>query len=240
MGKYAQRIAGLFQNKKSLENIRLEGVSFKNDEEARKNFSVWWKRISIEHALVFWFIGALSILLLMLLSFVTTFGITENAQGIQFILHEGARIGLMLTPAFGTAFLFVVTVMLFQTQLGVMDSTSRIMAENTAIISLKRKKENSLPLSKYYFSFLWLQIAFGILLFLLGISEPKTLLVLGACLNAVAMFVHIGLVFVLNYRSLPKFFQAPLWRKILLGIIFIFFGFFSVLVLFDQIFKVLQ
>ncbi len=235
MGKYAQRIAGLFQKKKVIEEIRLEGAIFEDNAEARKNFSLWWKRISIEHALVFWFIGTVSIMLLILLSFVTTFGGAGNAQGIQFILQEGAKIGLLLGPAIGTTFLFVVAVMLFQTQLGVMDSTSRIMAENVAIISLKKKKKNSLPLSKYYFSFLWLQIAFGILLFLLGISEPKTLLILGACLNAVAMFVHIGLVSILNYKSLPKFFQASLMRKILLGIIFVFFGFFSVVVLLDQL-----
>jgi hypothetical protein len=237
MGKYAQRIAGLFQKKDGAQEIKLEGADFEDNEQARKNFLVWWKRISIEHALVFWFIGAFSILLLMLLAYVTTFGAIDNAEGINFVINEGYAIGRMLLPGIGSAFLLVVTVMLFQTQLGVMDSTSRIMAENAAISLTKNKKGGSVPLSKIYFIFLWAQIAFGIILFLFGVTEPKALLILGACINAVAMFVHVGLVSILNNKALPKFYRPKAWRKILLGLIFLFFGFFSVIVLIDQLFK---
>ena len=236
MGKYAQRIAGLFQKKDQVQDIKLEGAEFEDNDQARKNFLVWWKRISIEHALVFWFIGALSIMLLMLLAYVTTFGAADNAEGINFVINEGVAIGRILLPGIGAAFLFVVTVMLFQTQLGVMDSTSRIMAENAAISYTKNKNKAKVPLSKIYFGFLWAQIAFGIILFLLGITEPKALLILGACINAVAMFVHVGLVSILNNKSLPKFYRPKLWRKILLGTIFLFFGFFSVIVLIDKLF----
>lgn len=227
MGAYAQRIAGLFRKGEARQHINLEGVSSSESAQDKKNFKIWWRRISIEHALVFWFIGAISILLLMLLAHVTTAGMGGNAQGIQFVINEGAAISSALTPGIGAAFLFVVAVMLFQTQLGVMDSTSRIMAENMAISYTKRTGKKEIPLSKIYFAFLWLQITFGILLLLLGISEPKTLLVLGATLNALAMFVHIGLVSVLNYRSIPKCFQPGVLRRIILFGIFIFFGFFS-------------
>lgn len=234
MGKYAQKIAGLFKRNGVEQEIKLDGEKFEMTEEAKKNFFGWWKKISLEHALVFWFIGALSIVLLMLLSYATTFGLGDNASGINFVMSEGAAIGRILTPGVGAAFLFVVSIVLFQTQLGVMDSTSRIMAENAAIIKINRNGKKTIRLSKIYFSFLWAQIAFGIILFLFGVSEPKTLIILGACLNAVAMFVHVGLVSWLNRRALPKIFQPALWRKILLGIIFVFFGLFSVVVLLDQ------
>lgn len=235
MGKYAQKIAGLFKRDGVEQEIKLEGEKFEMTEEAKKNFFAWWKKISLEHALIFWFIGALSICLLMLLSYATTFGLGDNATGINFVINEGATIGQILTPAISAVFLFVVSIMLFQTQLGVMDSTSRIMAENTAIVQMKRGDKKTVHLSKIYFSFLWAQIAFGIILFLLGATEPKALIVLGACLNAVAMFVHVGLVSWLNRRALPKIFQPALWRKILLGIIFVFFGVFGVIVLIDQL-----
>ncbi|HBR80581.1 MAG: hypothetical protein UW63_C0058G0014 [Candidatus Uhrbacteria bacterium GW2011_GWF2_44_350] len=235
MGKYAQKISGLFKHNEVEQEIKLEGEKFEMNEEAKKNFFAWWKKISLEHLMVFWFIGALSIALLMLLSYATTFGLGDNTTGINFVINEGAAIGRILSPGIGAAFLFVVSIMLFQTQLGVMDSTSRIMAENAAITQMKRSGKKTVHLSKIYFSFLWAQIAFGIILFLLGATEPKTLIVIGACLNAAAMFVHIGLVSVLNRRALPKIFQPALWRKILLGLIFIFFGVFSVVVLVDQI-----
>jgi hypothetical protein len=235
MGKYAQKIAGLFRHAKKEEEIKLEGYDFEINKEAEKNYSIWWKRIGIEHAIVFWFIGVLSMLLLMLLSYATTYGIPGNAQGINFVINEGLQIGKILFPWAGMLFLLVVSIMLFQTQLGVMDSTSRIMAENAALAQMKWQKKKTVHLSKIYFSFLWAQIAFGIILFLLGATEPKTLIVLGACLNAVAMFVHIGLVAILNNRHLPKVFRPVLWRKILIGLIFVFFGIFSAVVLVDQL-----
>ena len=235
MGKYAQKISGLFKHQ-TVQEMKLEGETFPMNAEAKKNFFGWWRKISLEHALVFWFVGALSIFLLMLLSFVTSFGNPENAQGISFVITEGAAIGSRIFPWVGTLFLLVVSIMLFQTQLGVMDSTSRIMAENAALLIMKHKRTQTIALSKIYFSFLWAQIAFGILLFLLGISEPKTLIVLGACLNAVAMFVHVGLVQVLNHHALPKVFRPRVWRKILLAGIFLFFGVFSAIVFIDQLF----
>jgi hypothetical protein len=235
MGKYAQKLSGLFHKKNTREEIRLEGVTFQDSPESRLRFKQWWRAISLEHAFVFWFIGAISILLLILLAYTTTFGLSGNAQGISFVINEGAAIGSILTPVIGSLFLLVVSIMLFQTQLGVMDSTSRIMAENAAISYMNIRRERSVPLSKIYYAFLWGQIAFGIILFLVGLSEPKFLLILGACINAVAMFVHIGLVSILNYRSLPKFYQPKLFRRLLLGLIFIFFGFFSTVVLLDLI-----
>ncbi|MFH1253240.1 MAG: Nramp family divalent metal transporter [Candidatus Uhrbacteria bacterium] len=249
MGKYAQKIAGLFKQQTASqaspaspafpspqEEFQLEGEKFEMNKTAEKNFFAWWRKISIEHAIVFWFIGALSISLLVLLSYVTTFGNPDNATGINFVLSEGLIIGKTLGPIVGWFFLLAVSIMLFQTQLGVMDSTSRIMAENAAIAQMKMNGKKTVHLSKIYYSFVWTQIAFGILLFLLGLSEPKTLIILGACLNAVAMFVHIGLVSILNRKELPKIFQPRLWRKILLGIIFVFFGVFSVVVFIDQVF----
>lgn len=235
MGKYAMKLGGLFHKGEVPKQVRLEGTDFPDTEQARKRFRVWWRRISIEHAMVFWFIGAISILLLMLLAYSTTFGLNGNGQGISFVLNEGLAIGQALTPAAGSAFLFLVVVMLFQTQLGVMDSTSRIMSENAAITYMKRTGETSVQLSKIYYAFLWGQIAFGILLFALGMSEPKSLLVLGACINAVAMFVHVGFVSLLNARSLPKFYQPSLPRRLLLGTIFLFFGIFSTVVIIDQL-----
>ncbi|OGL95918.1 hypothetical protein A2258_00805 [Candidatus Uhrbacteria bacterium RIFOXYA2_FULL_41_8] len=228
MGKYAQKLAGLFRSSKKIEKIRLEGYEFAETKESYNNFKTWWKRISIEHLLVFWFIGALSICLLMILSYTTVFGMSGVEQGIGFVILEGSVIATKLGPWVGIVFLFAVAIMLFQTQLGVMDSTSRIMAENA---SLKTGNHN---LSKLYSIFVWSQIAFGIILFLFNITEPKTLIVIGACINAFAMAVHIGLVSILNQKSLSKLYRASWWRKVIIGIIFLFFSVFSLVVLYSQ------
>lgn len=235
MAAYAERMAGLFTARGAKAKIRLSGPSFEDTPEARGAFRTWWRRVSVEHALVFWLMGTLSILMLMLLSYAAAHGMPGNAQGIQFVLTEGGAIASRIGGAAGTAFLVAVAVMLFQTQLGVTDSSSRIMAENLAIAYTRATGKEEVRLSHTYFAFVWTQVAFGVLLFLLNAAEPKTLLVLGACLNAVAMFVHVGLVAVLNRSALPKAYQAPLWRQALLWTIFAFFGFFSAVVVWDQV-----
>ncbi len=236
MGFYSQKIAGLFANLKKKQKLKLSGEDFEITEENLSNFKKWWKLISLEHLFVFWFIGLLSMCFLMLLSYVTTFGQVGNGEGINFVISEGMVIGKALFPVLGTFFLTVVSIMLFQTQLGVMDSTSRIMAENVAIKKLHNNPESTLELSKIYFIFVWAQITFGVLLFLFNIYEPKTLIILGAVINAVAMFVHVGLVNWTNYKLLPKECQPRLWRRIIILLIFLFFGFFSTIVFVDKIF----
>jgi hypothetical protein len=236
MGVYSQKISSLFSSSSKENEIILDGTDCAATKEDVNRFKKWWRLISIEHAFVFWFLGSISMIFLMLLSYATTYGLSGNSEGINFVINEGLVIGKLVLPGVGMLFLVVVSIMLFQTQLGIMDSTSRIMSENFAIRKLHGKEGGKINLSKIYYSFVWAQIAFGIILFLFNIYEPKTLIVLGAVINAFAMFIHLGLVFWLNNKILPKVFRPTLWRKIIIGIIFIFFGIFSFIVLADKIF----
>lgn len=236
MGKYAQKIAGLFTGAKANQTIKLSGESFDQTPENIANFRAWWRLISVEHLLVFWLIGSIAMALLMLLSFATAFGVEGNASGIQFVINQGLIISQTAFGFIGALFLVVISIMLFQTQLGVLDSTSRIMAENVAIKKLGSNNTATINLSFIYFTFLWLQILFGVLLFLIGLHEPRQLIILGAVINAIAMTVHIALVNIANWRLLPKPFQAALWRKIIIAVIFMIFAVFSVITIVDTIF----
>lgn len=235
MGYHAQKIAGLFRDIREHQTVKLTGENFKIDVASVSRFRAWWRKISLEHWLVFWFLGALAMLLLMLLAYATTFGNETNAQGILFVINEGVAIGGLLMPWVGILFLSVVSVMLFQTQLGIMDSTSRIMAENLALWQLGGRPSGKINLSKIYFCFVWAQIIFGIILFLFNFYEPKFLIVLGAVINGCAMAAHIALVNWMNHKALPKEFQAKLWRKVIIVIIFLIFLFFGGLTLWDKL-----
>jgi len=235
MGQYSQKISGLFKNIKERQHIELEGQAFELTESNIKNFKAWWKKISLEHLLIFWFLGLLGICVLMILAFSTTFGLSNNPTGINFVINEGLIIGQKLLPWIGTLFLVVVAVMLFQTQLGILDSTSRIMAENFALKKIQKNGKKEINLSKIYFTFVWAQIAFGVVLFLLNISEPRSLIVTGAVINAVAMFVHVGLVNWMNHKLLPQVFWPGRIRQLIIIIIFLFFGGFSAITLWDSI-----
>jgi hypothetical protein len=111
------------------------------------------------------------------------------------------------------------------------------MSENTALIEINKHKKKKINLSKIYYFFLWSQIAFGILLFLLDFKEPKELIILGAIINAWAMIVHIALVYYLNHKELAKEFRPAMWRKIVMIVIFLLFLGFGLVTLWSNLMK---
>ncbi len=226
MGKYSQKIGGFFRKAEEVE-VDLEGALFEINEKNVNNFYSWWKKINTEHFLIFWLLGLISMLLLMLLSYLTAYGHAGNAEGINFVLREGEQLGRVIGSWGGKSLIFILSLLLFQTQLGILDSTSRIMGESLALVRQRGDGTKKMNLGKFYFVFVWSQIVFGALVLGFGIHEPKSLIVLGAIINAFAMLLHTILVFLLNRKMLPTGF-GPNWRrKLATGMAILFFGFFG-------------
>ena len=230
MGKYAGRITSLFTGKN--ENVSLTGTRFETNNSNLMLFKAWWRNINLEHFLIFWVMGGITIVLLGFLSYVTVNGLSGNLQGISFVINEGRVIGQTLFPLAGTIFLLVAGLMLFGTQLTVFDATSRILSENAVIASQGKLTEKSIP--RAYYGVLWAQIIAGIIILRLGFTEPLALLTLAAVLNAFAMFVHIGLVLFLNMTGLEKPLRPSLFRVGAMLLAFIIYGSFSIYVLYDK------
>lgn len=223
MGKYAGKIQSLITGQK--EEVEFAGTTFMISQQNLVNFKKWWKLINFEHFIVFFLTGAASILFLALLSYTTSFGLSGNLTGINFIFNESSIISNALGGIIAIGFLALLGVMLFGTQFTVLDSTSRIISENVLLLS-GSKSANKLIAKAYYIT-LWIQIFFGISVFAVGFTDPRTLVVTAAVINAFTMFVHIGLTFVLNTKTLPKQLSMTLPKKVLMLSIFSFFGIFS-------------
>ena len=221
MGRYADRITSVITGSAPGE-ISLKGTSFTLTEENLLRFRKWWRVMNLEHFLIFWGLGLFTMLLLSLLSYATTYGPFENVQGIHFILAEAGAIAERTFPVFGMLFLLVTGIMLLATQLTVLDATSRIMTENALLLC----KRHTWRVSSLYYGILWLQILFGIVIFSVGFDQPRDLIVLGAVLNAFAMFVYSGLLLQFNNRMLPRALRPSIFRNVALLMAFLFFGFF--------------
>ncbi|MEX1052729.1 MAG: Nramp family divalent metal transporter [Patescibacteria group bacterium] len=232
MGKYAGRITSLITGKK--EKVSLTGTTFEVNDNSIKVFKEWWKNINIEHFTVFLLTGAVTIVLLGLLSYSTVFGIEGNEQSINFVINEGRVIGEILFPAVGIFFMLVASLALFGTQLTVYDATSRILTENTVITAYPKLNENHIQ--KIYYLVLWIQIIGGVIIFLQGFTEPLQLLILAAVLNAFAMFVHSGLTLWLNLTSLAKPLRPSIYRIVFMLLAFLFYGGFSFYFIYDKFF----
>lgn len=224
MGKFSGRITALFSGKR--EEISLTGTTFDTSPENLKHFKLWWKRINIEHALVFWLTGAFTMILLSLLAFSTVHGNPQVVTSINFVILEAKEIATRTVPALGTFFLIMSGVMLFGTQFSVLGSNARISAENLVISNQDRFKVSNLP--KFFYIFLWLQIAAGVVIFAVGFTEPLALVVTGAVLNAISMFVYTGLILYMNHTALAKPLRPKLLRTIAVSGAFLFYGGFSI------------
>lgn len=233
MGAHTGKISSLFNN--NMQNLKLEGALFKNTQENVKLFRLWWKRVNLEHGIVFWLTGAITMVLLSLLSYVTTYkhgGITNN---ITFLFSESMEISQIISPYIGTGFLLTAALMLFGTQFSVYASTSRILSENLVISSNKKFKVERL--SKYFYVFLWLQIVGGSIIFLSGFSEPLTLVIIGGVMNAVTMFIYAIMLYVLNTQALPKMVAPSIVRRVIMIMAIVFYGGFSIFTVFKSLFN---
>jgi len=218
MGKYSGKITSLFTPGKK--EVKLEGERFSDTVENRKSWLKWWKLVTREHLVVFYSLGLLTILILAVLSKSLTYHLSSES-GLSFLYQEGAQVGIALSPGFGTAFLLIAGLMLYSTQLGVLESSSRIISENVLLLRYKQGMKANPSLA--FFVALWGQIVLGILTLLAGIQEPRLLLTLGAVLNAVAMMTAFPLVYLVNKRFLPAKYHPTTKRKIMLLLAFIFF-----------------
>lgn len=208
MGQFMGRITSVITGK--AEKWRLTGMTFAVNEANLSRFRRWWRIMNLEHGLIFWGAGLVTILLIALLAYSTTSGLGQTHQGVNFVIAEADIIGQRLAPGLGTAFLVIVGLFLFGTQLSVLDASSRILAENWLLLfpALGERRLRSL-----FYIFLWLQIGAGIVVLSLGLREPLLLLTIGAVLNAVAMLAHSGLTLWLNTTSLPQSLRPNWWRR---------------------------
>jgi hypothetical protein len=150
-------------------------------------------------------------------------GLREGGAGLGFFFQEAGMIGEATHPLIATIFIFVGALMLFTTQLGVIESASRVISEN--ILLLKYKHNEEVNASKMFYIVLWSELAFSVVFLLFGFAEPRALLTTGAILNAAAMMVAFILILLLN-RTLPKVIRPSLPRQIILVAATCFFLYF--------------
>jgi Mn2+/Fe2+ NRAMP family transporter len=208
------------------------GFFFRRDEENLRRWRGWWKVANREQFWTFFAIGAAALLILMTLTYVSV-GTGGDAESFDFIQAEGEALKTEHGDWLGTMFWLIGTVVLFSTNLAVLDMVGRVTADvlKTGPLAANTKWSES----RLYFTVVWLEIAFGSAILLSGVDQPLLLLVIASSLNGLVMFVYSALLIQLNRGMLPREIGlgggrlAAIWWAVL------FYGFFSVILLWDQI-----
>lgn len=221
MGRFTQKITSILSPGKK--EFKLEGSTFSDTPENYSLWKRWWFVVTTEHFIVFWLIGLVTIILLSILAKSLVFG-EASVSGIDFLYQQSSALSSQTNGIFGLSFLIVAAIMLFSTQIGVLESSSRIISENILLTFVKPGSLTN-PSLAFYIA-LWGQIIVGITVLMLGYQEPRFLLTLSAVLNALAMMIAFPLVFFLNQKTLGGKYQASLPVKILFALGFLFFVYF--------------
>jgi hypothetical protein len=233
MGKYSGKITSLVTGKQ--EKIDLEGSTFEPSSENINKFHQWFNMASKEHLIVFWGLGLFTMLLLALIAHANVFEQTQGTTGVGFLFVQADILNSTVGFLAGSFLLVITALMLFSTQLTVVDACGRIIAENIAIMKKSSIKGSDVP--KYYYASIWTILLFGVGVLSFGLREPQFLLILGAVINAFCMLIFAGILVKTNTKLLHPQIAPTKFRQAIIYTIFILLIIFCGFVIYDQITK---
>lgn len=210
------------------------GYMFPDTEDNRRRWKGWWKVANQEQFFTFYVIGMLTLVGLSVLLF-STLGVEENSTNdISFVQREATALGENIAPWFGTFFLVSGILVLFSTNVGIMDYTARITADSLKVTTGLRDSQFWSE-SKIYIAVIWTLIVAGSTILLSGLTQPIIMLIIASAGGGVVMALYSVMLIVLNRRALPEVAKLKGWRVPIMILIAIFFVTFSVLLVYDVI-----
>jgi hypothetical protein len=205
------------------------GYVFPPTEENRRRWNRWWRIANQEQLIIFWFLGA-ALLIVMAVLVMSTIGISENAASdLGFLQDEGVALSNVIAPWFETAFYVAVFLVLFSTNVGVIDYVSRLTGDSLKVSFLKNN--NFWSESKIYITVVWFMIIVGTAILWSG-AEPIALLVIASTGGGFVMAFYSVLLIALNRKALPDFAKLKGWRVPLMVVIALFYVSFAAYLLY--------
>jgi hypothetical protein len=222
MGKYVPRLVSTVTGRQEA-GSETAGYVFPPNPMNLARWRRWWRFANVEQALSFVLITVITIMFMSMLSHSTLFGLPDLPNSIDFLRIEGEQLKAVVGGWFGTVFWAVGTFSLFAAATGIVDYASRLAADILKTTYLRNARVSE---SRLYFALVWGLVGLGVLVLLLGVTQPLVLLVISACVAGTMMFIYSILLLVMNRRSLP----APLRvRGVRVGALVFSSGFFGVL-----------
>ncbi len=208
------------------------GYVFEPTQENLRRWRGWWRFANIEQLTTFVLITFVTILFTSLLAYSTVYGREGLANNIGFIQTEGQVLGERVGSWFQYLFWAVGAFSLFAAALGIVDYTSRLAADVVKTSYARDASE-----SKIYAGLVWGLVLIGIIVLLVGFTQPIVLLVISAVVGGFMMFLYSGLLILINRKILPEPIRI---RGARLGVLIwaiALFGVLSALTFRDQIAK---
>jgi hypothetical protein len=225
MGSRVGHIGGALGGKKS--HLADTGFIFEADGENLRRWRGWWRIVRVDQWGIF-FVGALLGMMLPALLYVTFVPAGTDIKGLAISAVLAQTIGATAAPLLGVLVAVLGAWILFKTQLDVVEGMTRSVTDILWTGSARVRAWRGGDVRAVYYAVLSVVIVWGIIA--LKLAQPVMLLQIGANIASVVfIFASLHLLY-LNTRVLPAALRPPLWRRVALVCMALFYGFFAMLV----------
>jgi len=225
MGSRVGHIAGAVGGEK----VRFANTGFMFDPDAPNlaRWRGWWRIVRVDQWGIF-FVGALLGMMLPALLYVTFVAPGTDIKGLAISAVLAQSVGAIGGPWLGLLVALLGVWILFKTQLDVVEGMTRSITDILWAGSERVRSWRGGDIRAVYYTVLAVVVIWGIIA--LKLAAPVMLLQISANI-AGAIFVIASLhVLYLNTRVLPAALRPPLWRRVALVGMAVFYGFFVTLV----------
>jgi hypothetical protein len=202
------------------------GYIFTPDAANMRRWHGWWRIVRADQWGVF-FVGALAGMLLPAVLYVTVLQGGTNIQGIGMAAALASAIGARSGEMAAVVVAVLAAWILFKTQLDIIESMVRSLTDIVWTGSHRARTWSRGDVRVVYYCALAVVCLWGI--FALRLAQPIILLMAAANIASVVFTIaSIHLLYV-NTRLLPEGLRPPMWRRVALVAMSIFYGFFTAL-----------
>jgi len=207
-------------------NLAHSGFIFTPDEEGMRRWRGWWRVVAADQWGLFW-AGALLGMLLPALLYVTFLPRGTDIQGLGISAALASAMGTRAGAGLGAVIAFLGAWLLFKTQLDNLEGMVRAIADMLWTGSRRVRSWRGGDVRAVYYTVLAVLVVWGLIA--LQLAQPIVLLQLGANVAGLIFVIAAPHLLYLNTRLLPPHVRPPMWRRVALVIMTLFYGFFVTL-----------
>jgi hypothetical protein len=202
------------------------GFMFSPDREAMSRWRGWWRIVRVDQWGVF-FTGAILGMVLPALLYVTFLPRGTNIEGLGISAALASGVGARAGGIVAGIVAFLGAWVLFKTQLDNLEAMVRAITDILWTGSRRVRAWRGGDVRAVYYSVLGVVVLWGIVA--MRLAQPIVLLKLGANVaGAIFILASLQLLYV-NTRLLPPHVRPPMWRRLALVVMALFYGFFVTL-----------
>jgi hypothetical protein len=210
------------------------GSTFNPDAESLKRWRGWWRIVRVDQWGVY-FTGAILGMALPALLYVTFVPAGSDIRGLGIAAALAQAVATQKGAIFGGTIAILGVWLLFKTQLDILEAMTRGITDILWAGSARIRAWRGGDVRVVYYSVLTILSVWGIVA--LRLTQPIILLALSANMAGIVFIISSIHLLYVNTRLLPVALRPPMWRRLALVALSLFYGLFLVMWLWSLVMK---